>query len=224
MRKLTILLLILTMVLCACGDAPEKSGPTTTPTTRKLPESTASAEPDEPVVTANPAGVYRITGLRTGDSGAYDEREYGELCVYEDHTGDIYFDEHYHDFTWVMEGSSFIATTTDEPSITIHGTLSNGVMELVYEENLHLRFEIRTQQELEQEAMDYLREWMVDSVETMAVAYLGWYGGDEALSDWLKKMAPNMLELAVCLFCIKIGHYFQKERFYVNSWGRAKMK
>lgn len=193
MKRILLLLLAAAMlfVLCACDNAPDTNEPATAPTTQTQPDPT---KPTEPAVTIDPTGIYRITGLSTEGPDDYHEIDYGELCVYEDHTGDIFFDDYYHDFTWVMEGSQFIATTADELNITIQGVLKDGVMELVYEENVYLRFQLKSPAELEQETLDNLRNCMVGTVEQMAVAYLGWYEGDEDLDVWLSRTCPNMLE------------------------------
>lgn len=190
--KRTLLLLLTTAILaglCACGESTDTdvTNPIDRPTIQDQPEAT------NPAVIVDPAGVYRLTGLSTEGPDAYQEMDFGELCVYEDNSGDIYFDDYYHDFTWAMEGNQFIATTTDDPSVTIQGALNDGVMELKYEENIYLRFQHKTPAELEQETVDYLRNCMIDTAERMAVAYLGWYEGDEMLGAWLTRTCPNML-------------------------------
>ena len=118
--KRTLLLLLTTAILaglCACGESTDTdvTNPIDRPTIQDQPEAT------NPAVIVDPAGVYRLTGLSTEGPDAYQEMDFGELCVYEDNSGDIYFDDYYHDFTWAMEGNQFIATTTDDPSVTIQG-------------------------------------------------------------------------------------------------------
>lgn len=197
MKRILLLLLAAAMLfgLCACDNAPDTDASTTAPTTQGQPEPTNPTEPSAPSTEAvSPVGTYRLTGLSTENPDTYHEMDYGELCIYADGTGDIYFDDYYHDFVWVMEEGKLIANTTDEPSISIEGTLKDGMMELVYENNIYLRFRLKTQQELEQESVDYLRDCMVDTVERMAVAYLGWYEGDEDFSAWLSKSCPKLLE------------------------------
>jgi len=188
--------------VCACGDKePEKKDDPTTGTSSATGTSATPPQPDEPdvpdeptnPVTLHPEGTYGCTGLSVEGPDSYHEVGYGELCVYENHTGDIYFDDYYHEFTWEMEGDRFIAITTDSTPISIEGTLTDGIMELVYEENVYLRFQIKTQQELDQEAMDSLRDFMMDGQTMMAVAYLGWYEGDEDFSTWLSENCPNQL-------------------------------
>lgn len=196
MKKRMSFLLAMAMLLClcACDNTPATEEPTASPTIQGQPDPTKPADPADPPVTASPVGVYGCTGISTEGPDNYQEMGYGQLCIYEDHTGDIYFDDYYHDFTWVMEGDRFIATTNDEPSISIEGTLKAGIMELVYEGNVYLRFQQQTQQELDQLAVDFLRECMVDTAQKMAVAYLGWYEGEEDFSGWLSKSCPKLLE------------------------------
>jgi hypothetical protein len=198
MKKWMALLLAMAMLLClcACNNTPDTEDPIKAPTTQGQPDTTEPAdptEPTEPPVPVHPEGVYGCTGLSTEGPNSYNEVDYGELCLYEDQTGDIYFDDYYHEFTWKLEGTQFLAITTDSTPISIEGTLKDGVMELVYEENVYLRFQIKTQQELDQEAVDLLRDWMVDSQMKMAVAYLGWYEGDEDFSTWLSENCPSQL-------------------------------
>lgn len=196
MKKWMTLLLVFTMLLClsACDNTPDIEESTVASTTQSQPDPTEPTDPVEPPAAGSPVGVYRCTGLSTESPDNYHEMDYGQLCIYEDHTGDIYFDDYYHDFTWVMEGDRFIANTNDEPSIVIEGTLKDGIMELVYEENVYLCFQQQTQQELDQLAVDHLRDCMEDTVQKMAVAYLGWYEGDEDFSIWLSKSCPKLLE------------------------------
>lgn len=192
MKKWMCFLLIMAMIssLCACGEATpaETSGQSAS-----LPGQTEPATPTTQPVALDPVGIYRITGLSTTGPDAYTQMEYGELSVYADGTGDIYFDDYYHDFTWEMEGDHFSAITTDDLNIPIAGTLKDGVMDLTYEEGVYLRFQIVTQAELAQMAVDSLRVWMVDTVEKMAVAYLGWYEGEQAFDTWLEETCPDML-------------------------------
>lgn len=196
MKKWLPLLLAMAMLLClcACDNRPDPENPPAAPTAQGQPDPTNPADPTDPPQTASPVGVYGCTGLSTEGPDSYREVNRGELCVYEDCTGDIYFDDYYHDFTWVMEEDRFLATTFDEPSISIEGTLKDGVMELVYDGNIYLRFRIKTIEEMDQEAVDYIRVGMEDTAQKMAVAYLGWFEGDEDFGVWLERNCPQMLE------------------------------
>lgn len=193
MKKWMTLLLAMAMLwcLCACDNTPDPENPPAAPTTQSQPDP---INPTDPPVTASPVGVYGCTGLSTEGPDDYREAEYGELRVNADGTGGIYFDDYLHEFTWEMNGDRFFAVTSDEPSISIEGILKDGMMELVYEENVYLRFQMKTQQELDQEAVDYIRVGMEDTVQKMAVAYLGWFEGDENISVWLRRNCPQMLE------------------------------
>ena len=200
MKKWMTLLLAMAMLLglCACDNAPDTENPPAAPTTQGQSGPTNPTEPSAPSAPSteavSPVGIYRLTGLSTESPDTYHEMGYGELCIYADGTGVIYFDDYYHDFVWFMEEGKLIANTTDESGIAIEGILKDGMMELVYENNIYLRFQLKTQQELEQESVDYLRDCMADSKMTMAVAYLGWYEGDEDLDAWLNRTCPKILE------------------------------
>jgi len=182
-----LLTIAMAIGLCACGA--EQA----TPTQGSTAPSQTDPAPSAPTVAVDPVGIYGITGISTESPDAYIEADYGQLSIYDDGTGDIYFDDYYHDFSWEMEGDRFLVTTTCACSVPMKGTLRGDTMELVYEENVYLRFQRKTQQQLDQERIDNLRNCMVDTPQTLAVAYLGCYSGEEDLRAWLETTCPLMV-------------------------------
>lgn len=196
MKKWMALLLTMAMLLClcACDHTPDTEESTAAPTAQGQPDPTNPADPINPPITVSPVGLYGCTGLSTESPDDYRDVDYGELRINADGTGGIYFDDYLHEFAWEMNGGRFLAVTSDEPSISIEGTLKDGIMELVYDGNIYLRFQPKTIEEMDREAVDSIRVGMEDTAQKMAVAYLGWFEGDEDFGIWLERNCPQILE------------------------------
>lgn len=202
MKKSPIILLIIAMLLglCACNDDAATNDPTkTTPTTQKRPDSSKPSDPTEPTTTAppvtvNPVGVYRCTGIRTEQDTEYQEASYGSgMDIYDDGYALVYFYDYSYDLSWEMDGEQFLATTTDGTALTMEGALINDVLE-VYFDGAFLRFQKKTQQDIAEESIYFLREMMEGSSQQCACAYLGWFEEAGSVQSWLQEHRPIALE------------------------------
>lgn len=185
MKRIAFLLLAAVMVLslCACSliKPPAETPPQSDPT-----------EATQPKETADPVGTYRCIAISADGPDAYQETDYGKLCIYADGTGDVYFYENYYDFDWEMDENRFLATPHDLPDVSLEGTLEDDIIVLIHEKTTYLRFQRMTKEELEKEALDLLRYMMEDTKEQMAVAYLGWIEPGEDLQTWLAENCPEL--------------------------------
>ena len=201
MKHTLCLLLVLSVLLslCACGtsevDPTEPTG-TQAPTdpTQQQPKPTDPDQPvTDPVATANPAGVYRCTGIRFSGEEQYGEAPEGDgIEIYDDGMGMIHLGDYICDLLWNIEGNRFTGGTIDESALPIEGTITGDVLEVTFD-GMGLRFEKKTQQELGDEAVDFLRYMMEDTPQQFAVAYLGWKEPDEDLQSLIAQKCPLLL-------------------------------
>lgn len=201
MKHTLCMLLVLSVLLslCACGtsevDPTEPTG-TQAPTdpTQQQPKPTDPDQPvTDPVATANPAGVYRCTGIRFSGEEQYGEAPEGDgIEIYDDGMGMIYLGDYICDLLWNIEGNRFTGGTIDESALPIEGTITGDVLEVTFD-GMGLRFEKKTQQELGDEAVDFLRYMMEDTPQQFAVAYLGWKESDEDLQSLIAQKCPLLL-------------------------------
>ena len=194
-----LLSLAVLLSLCACGGDPNPTElPETTPTIQGKPGSTEPTQkvtvPTDPVVTADPKGVYRCTGIHAKGEAEYQEAPAGNAIeLYNDGYGLIYVDDYIYDLYWTAQGNQFTATTVGEVELPLEGTFSGDVLEVVFD-GIYLRFEKKSQEEFAAEAVDFLRMMMEGTPQKFAVAYLGWKEEAEALQSWMEEKCPALLD------------------------------
>lgn len=195
-----LLMLSVLLSLCACGtsvvDSAEPSG-TQAPTdpTQEQPKPTDPEQPaTDPVVTINPIGTYRCTGIRFSGETQYAQapKEDG-IDIYDDGMGMIYLGDYICDIFWSIEGNRFTGGTLDESELLIEGTISDDILEVTFD-GLDLRFQKKTQQELGDEAVEFMRFMLEDTPQQFAVAYMGWMEPDEDLQNWLTQKCPILAD------------------------------
>ena len=145
-------------------------------------------------MTDGPAGRYRCTGIRTEMDSDYREPAYGDgMQLNSDGTGYICFDDYFYNLSWSLDDNYIEAKTDDEFEIPMGGGYSEGIIELVYDGNIRLRFQKMTQEDIDQEAVDFLRFMMEDTEMQLAAAYLGWLEGDVDMDTWLRENCSAQL-------------------------------
>ena len=200
MKRILCLLLVLAMVLslCACGasvnDPTESSGSETPtePSETETPTDPTQA-PTDPVETEDAVGIYRCMSIRLAGEADYQESPGGYgLEVYEDGTAMIYVADCVFDLEWNLQGNQFSATTMDASNIPMNGTIDGDNLEVTFD-GMDLCFQKKTQQELADEAVEFLRTMMADPPQQFAVAYLGWMELGEDLQNWLEQKCPLLV-------------------------------
>ncbi len=181
-----MLLVSMLLALCACGTSvvdPTEPTVATDPT----------QAPTDPVAMAKPVGVYRCTGIRAVGDAKYAEAPVGDgLEIYEDGMALIYLNDYIYDLFWSIEGNHFTGGTLDESELPIEGTLDGDVLEVTFD-GVELIFEKKTQQELADEAVDFLRYMLEGTPQQFAVAYLGWKEANEDLQSVMTDRCPLLL-------------------------------
>ncbi len=209
--SLCLLLVVGVLVsLCACGEpvnnpteptgseaATEPTGTTGTEVSTEPTGTEVSTEPTQaptdPVVNENSVGVYRCTYMRITGETEYQESPDGYgIDIYEDGTAMIYVADCLLDLSWKVEGDQFTATTVDGSDLSMEGTIKDDILEVTFD-GMDLRFEKKSQQELADEAVEFLRFMMEDTPQQFAVAYLGWKESDEDLQKVMNERCPNLL-------------------------------
>lgn len=208
-RKGLCLVLTLSVLLsmAACGGGTTPPAPSATdPVIQEKPtdpkqeatDPTAeatdpTAEATDPVVTVDPRGVYRCTGIHTQDETEYHEAPVGNAIeIYDDGYALIYVDDYIYDLFWSVDGNKFTATTADETALPLEGTVNGNVLEAVFD-GVYLRFEKKSEQELADESIAFLREMMDGTPQKFAVAYLGWKEEAEEFQSWMQQKCPALL-------------------------------
>lgn len=204
-RKVLCLVLSLSVLLsmAACGGGTTPPVPSATdpviqgkpePTDPKQEATDPPTEATDPVVTVDPRGVYRCTGIHTQDENEYHEAPAGNAIeIYDDGYGLIYVDDYIYDLHWTAEGNKLTATTVAEVELTMEGTLNGDVLEAVFD-GAYLLFEKKSQQEFAEEALDFLHMMMDGTPQKFAVAYLGWKEETEDLQSWMEKKCTLLLD------------------------------
>lgn len=199
--KYTLCLLLVVSVLvslCACGKSantptePSETERITEPSETEVPTDPTQA-PTEPVENENAVGIYRCVGIRLSGEADYRESSGGYgFEVYEDGTAMIYVADCVYDLEWNVEGKQFTANTMDDSNLPMEGTIDGDNLEVTFE-GIDLRFEKKSQQELADEAVEFLRYMMEDTPQQFAVAYLGWMEPGEDLQNWLEEKCPILI-------------------------------
>lgn len=197
-KRILCLLLSFAVLLSlyACGDDPKPTEPPETiPTTQGQLDSTDPTEKvTDPVVTVDPMGAYRCTGLHTQEETEYHEAPDGNAIeIYDDGYAMIYFDDYIYDLSWEVDGDRFAAITMDDAALELEGTFKGNVLEAVFD-GVYLRFEKKTEQELADESVAFLRMMMDGTPQKFAVAYLGWKEETNEFQSWMQEKCPLLLD------------------------------
>ena len=193
-----LLILGILLSLCACGkSANTPTAPTaeaTEPTTEATDPTTDPTQAStEPVENENPVGIYRCVSLRLADETDYQESPGGYgIDIYENGMAMIYVADCVFDLSWNVEGKQFTATTIDGSNLLMEGTIDGDILEVTFD-GMGLRFRKKSQQELADEAVGYLRCMMEDTAQQFAVAYLGWKEPNEDLHSVIIQRCPLLL-------------------------------
>ena len=196
MKHILCLLLAVAILLslCACGasvnDPTEPSG-SETPTEPS--ETETPTDPTVSVETEKAVGIYRCISLRLAGETDYQESPGGYgIDIFEDGTAMIYVSDCVFDLSWNVEGDRFTAITLDGSELSMEGTLDGDNLEVTFD-GMDLCFQKKTQQELADEAVQFLRYMMEDTPQQFAVAYLGWIEPGEDLQNWLEQKCPLLV-------------------------------
>ncbi len=187
--------------LCACGTSVNNpTEPNGTEATTEPTEPTGTEAPTDPteastapVDAVDAVGIYRCTSLRLVDETDYQESPGGYgIEIYEDGVAMIYVADCVFDLAWSVEGERFTATTTEGSNLSMEGIINGDKLEVAFD-GMDIRFEKKSQQELGEEAVEYLRYMMEGTPQQFALAYLGRMEPGEDLQNWLDQKCSSII-------------------------------